>query len=294
MPSTFQTYFDNPKTSKKPSKGRQQRSSDKELSLGDDVNRLKQRLEAQGEHEVAVGLVSFQAASKAARLAEKSPEDQSIMLNRELIRRKELKSKHEAALESALGKQKEALEYIATAKALIAKDEVDIADLVAKSAALGVGSNVGGSVLGAAEVLRGLIGQLSQSAKESPEFQALGVHLEQLLLVFQKLIDADRVAAAAQAPPPVVEAPAPAGRDAATQQRIAELKKAFVQGMADAGAPLVSEEEASLDAIVLEAGQPQDRGRSRSREKARDAKQRKAPSPQRAVNQGAVSSQQCP
>jgi hypothetical protein len=233
MPSTFQTYFDNPKTSKKPFKGRQQRSSDKELSLGDDVNRLKQRLEAQGEHEVAVGLVSFQAASKAA-------------------------------------------------------------DLVAESVALGVGSNVGGSVLGTAEVLRGLTGQLSQSAKESPEFQALGVHLEQLLLVFQKLIDADRVAAAAQAPPPVVEAPAPAGRDAATQQRIAELKKAFVQGMADAGAPLVSEEEASLDAIVLEAGQPQDRGRSRSREKARDAKQRKAPSPQRVVNQGAVSSQQCP
>ena len=103
--STFKTYWENPKPAKSSFKNKK-RSSSVELPLGDDVNRLKQRLEAQGEVDAAASLGKYQAASKAARLSEKSPEDQSIVLNRELLRRKELKVKHEAALAAAVEKQK--------------------------------------------------------------------------------------------------------------------------------------------------------------------------------------------
>ena len=87
-------------------------------------------------------------------------------------------------LQLLLKKQKGILEEIETSKALIAKDELETANLVAKAAAIGSGCSAGGSVIGAAEVLRGLTEQLSQSAKETPEYQALGCQLAQLLLVF--------------------------------------------------------------------------------------------------------------
>ena len=280
--STFKTYWENPKPAKSSFKNKK-RSSSVELPLGDDVNRLKQRLEAQGEVDAAASLGKYQAASKAARLSEKSPEDQSIVLNRELLRRKELKVKHEAALAAAVEKQKEILEEIETSKALIAKDEVEIANLVAKAAAIGTGCSAGGSVIGAAEVLRGLTEQLSQSAKETPEYQALGCQLAQLLSVFQKLIDVDRESLA-------TKSAAPAGpaakadikvRDPASLLRIDELKKAFVQGLAAEGVSLVSDEEASLDAIIVDADMAQERrGRSRSRERtAREPNARRGPIP---------------